>query len=295
MPIEILQSPPIGKASYTFSFKNPVIEYAIGLSAFKVTYGLDDHWVRSLSIGFLPGLGSGIGDTPNDVYVIPQIVMVDDSNNSAKVADSVVIAVCIAVTKSPDPNTVIHSAKGLSSGKDSPVAVPPLRSGYTIGAAFQAGFTLSYTSDDHQLLTASAGCGIESGESTGMSIVPSANLQDLHNVVQVATVDAGYIVSSSSDLGLGSQHVQAQTHAATNVPMEGMKSISTAVAVIQDWKVRFKDVHNVQTITVGAWGQLTANGNTVTIPGLYADICDTSKNTQDDDQSHCSVLVLALP
>lgn len=295
MPIEILQSPPIGKNSFTFSFKNPVIDYAIGLTAFKVTYGLDDHWVRSLSIGFLLGQGSGVGDTPNDVYVIPQIAMVDDSRNVAKVADSVVIAVCIAVTKSPDNNTVIASANGLPSGKGYPVRVPPKQSGYTISSAFQSGFNLSYTIDDHQLLTARAGCGIEPGESTGMSLVPSASLQDLKNVVQVANVDAGYIVSSSKNLGLGSQHVQGQTHDATQVTMEGMNSISTAVAVIQDWKVAFNNVHNVQTITAGAWGPLTSNGNIVTIPGLYADICDASKNTQDDNQSHCSVLVLALP
>jgi hypothetical protein len=125
--------------------------------------------------------------------------------------------------------------------------------------------------------------------------VASANLQDEQNSVQVATVDAGYIVSSSQSPGLGSKDVQAQTTAATQVTMEGMKSISAAAAVIRGWQVRFATVHNVQTIKVGAWGQLGIAGNVVTIPRLFAHICDSSKNTQDEDQSSCDIQVLAIP
>jgi hypothetical protein len=77
--------------------------------------------------------------------------------------------------------------------------------------------------------------------------------------------------------------------------MEGMKSISAVVAVIRSWQVRFAWVHNVQTIKVGAWGQLGIAGNVVTIPQLFAHICDSSQNTQDEDQSSCDVQVLAVP
>jgi hypothetical protein len=297
MPIEIIQADPTHPGRQVqFTFANQIIDYAIGFSAFQITYGADDHWIRSLMIKILPVQGAVVGAQGNQVSAQVQIVMVDDSGSTAKTADSFVVPVCIALTKSPNPNTVIGTASGISSGGTGQrIVVPNEQSGYTISTCFQSGFNLSFTTDDHQLLLANASCGIPPAGPTGTSIVASANLQDLHNSVQVATIDAGYIVSSSPSPGLGSKDVQAQTTAATAVTMDGMKSITAAAAVIRGWQFRFPTVHNVQTIKVGAWGQLGIAGNVVTIPQLFAHISDSSNNTQDDDQSSCDVQVLAVP
>lgn len=296
MPIEIVQAPQIKPGGLAqFTFKNPIMQYAIGISAFKVTYGLDDHWIRSLVIKIIPVQGAAIGAQPNEVSAKVEIDMEDDSGNSAKVADSFVIPVCIAVTKSPTPNTVVASAFGISSGTTQNVVIPSAQSGYPISTCFQSGFNLSYAKDDHQLLQASAACGITQAGANGQ-ISPSANLKDSSgNQVQVATVDAGYIVSSSPSPGIGTKDVQAQTNKPTQVTMDGMNSISVAAAVIRAWQVRFQSVHNIQTFTVGAWGTLGIAGNVVTIPQLFAGICDTSGNNQDDQQSSCDVQVLAIP
>ena len=55
MPNEIQStesSPPIGLVQFTFA--NPVIRYAIGIRAFTMTYGADDHWIQSLAIKIQP-------------------------------------------------------------------------------------------------------------------------------------------------------------------------------------------------------------------------------------------------
>lgn len=298
MPIEILQSsrPIEADRLVEFNLNNPVIDWAFGFSFFRLTYRTEHHWVRSLMINMVPVAGPAVAADSKQVSAQVQIEMEDDSGHSAALGESVVVPVCIALTKSPNPNTVIGTASGISSGGTGQrIVVPNEQSGYTISTCFQSGFNLSFTTDDHQLLQANASCGIPPAGPTGTSIVTSANLQDLQNSVQVATVDAGYIVSSSPNPGLGSKDVQAQTTAATAVTMDGMKSITAAAAVIRGWQVRFPTVHNVQTIKVGAWGQLGIAGNVVTIPQLFAHISDSSNNTQDDDQSSCDVQVLAVP
>jgi hypothetical protein len=56
MPIEILQSsqPMEADGLVEFNFNNPVIDWAFGFSFFRVTYGTEHHWVRSLMISMLP-------------------------------------------------------------------------------------------------------------------------------------------------------------------------------------------------------------------------------------------------
>jgi hypothetical protein len=290
----------------SFVFQNPVSQYAIGISAFQITYGADDHWLRTLMIKVLPVQGSAMGNQAYKVSVQVQIDMEDDSGNSANVANSFAVPVCIAVTKNPDSTTIIGSAAGISSGSSQSVVIPNGADGFTMSTCFQSGFNLSFTKDDHQLHMAKAGCGIIPSGSNGQ-ISPTASLEDSSgNEVQVATVDAGYIVSSSKNLRMSSKSVQGQTPQPTKVTMDGINSISVAAAVIQSWKVQFSNsdsypyanVHNVKTFTVGTGpGKLATDGNTVTIPQLYAGVCDASGNIQDNNisVSYCNVQVLAIP
>jgi len=143
-------------------------------------------------------------------------------------------------------------------------------------------------------LEANAGCGITYASQVGQ-LSPTANLTDAKgNQVQIATVDAGYIVSSYQVPVLGIADANNQTAQPLQVPMTGMNSISAAAAFIRNFNVQYDSVHNVQGIKIGSWGAATVNGNVVTLPNLSATMWDNSGNTEGSGSS-CDVLVIAIP
>jgi hypothetical protein len=296
MPIEIVATQGVvgSQDLVQFSFKNPVTAYAIGIMAFTATYYTTDHWIQSLMIKILPG--QNVAATSNQVTAQVRVAMQDDSGNTGD-ADSIIWPVCIAVTGSPQYNTVVGSAIGISSGTSQEVSLPSLQSGYSIATCFQSGFNLSFTKDDHQVLQANAGCGLTYAGQSGQ-ISASANLRDkIGNQVQVATVDAGYIVSSSPTPGMGVVEVRNVEGDPLSpiVHMTTMPSVGSAAVFIRSWNVQFDSVSNVQTISVGAWQGLEISGNRVTIPVLCAQMNDASGNTQDNSSSYCDALVIAVP
>jgi hypothetical protein len=297
MPIEIVATPgAVGSQELVqFNFANPVTAYAIGIMAFTATYYTTDHWVQSLMIKILPD--QNVAATSNQVNAQVQVAMQDDSGHTA-VADSIIWPVCIAVTGSSQPNTVVGSASGISSGTSQQVTMPNQQSGYSIATCFQSGFNLSFDKADHQVLLANAGCGLTYAGQAGQ-ISASANLRDASgNQVQVATVDAGYIVTSSPTPGMGVAeviNVGGDSVPMSPVHMTTMPSVSSAAVFIRSWHVQFQSVHNVQTISVGAWNGLEISGNTVTIPALWSHMNDASPNMQDPGSSYCDALVIAVP
>ena len=302
MPIEIQQVPadkPVRPGDLVqFTFANPVTAYAIGISAFKLTYGADDHWIQSLMIKILPTQNAALGASSNQVNAQVQMVIQDDSGHTVDVADAYIYPVCIAVTGSPQNNTVVGSAIGIASGTSQQVTMPSQRNLYSIATCFQSGFNLSFTKDDHQLLQATAACALTYAGQSGQ-ISASANLRDASgNQVQVATVDAGYIVTSSPTPGMGVAeviNVGGDSVPMSPVHMTTMPSVSSAAVFIRSWHVQFQSVHNVQTISVGAWNGLEISGNTVTIPALWSHMNDASPNMQDPGSSYCDALVIAVP
>ena len=287
MPIEIQStefSPPIGLVQFTFA--NPVIQYAIGIRAFTMTYGADDHWIQSLAIKIQPVQNASIGAPPHIVSVYVQMTMRDASGNPINRANSEIWPVCIAVTGSPERNTVFGSATGVSNdAPGTPVSMPPLGDGYTIATCFQSGFDLSFTATDHQILQANASLAFQSGQ-----ISASAGMNDSSgNGVQIATIDAGYIASSYPTPGIVATEVMKQTEQPFQVPLAGAKA---AVALIRGWNVRFPSVHNLQKLKVGSFGDPTCANDAVTIQSCYAQMNDASKNTQDDSSS-CDMAIIA--
>jgi hypothetical protein len=286
MPIEIQSTesaPPNGLVQFTFA--NPVVQYTIGIRAFTMTYGADDHWIQSLAIKILPVQNASIGATSNQVSAHVQMTMQDSSGNRINVANSKIWPVCIAVTGSPERNTEFGSAIGVSSGAAQTVPMPPPGDGYSIATCFQSGFNLSFTSTDHQILQANASCGLQSSQ-----ISATANMGDSRgNNIQVATVDSGYIASSYSTPGVTAVSKTMQTMKPFQVPITGAK---TAVALIRSWNVEFPSVHNLQTIAVGSFGDPTCADDVVTLQSCYAHMNDASGNTQDDTSS-CEVIILA--
>jgi hypothetical protein len=293
--IQGLSSPATPGSLVNFNFKNPVIAYAIGLNAFSVTYGPnEDHWIQNFIIKFLPVQNSSVGAPSTQVTAQVLVVMDDASGHGVNVSETTIWPVCIAVTGSIEPNTAIASANDIQSGTSLNIALPNQQSGYSLCTCFLAGFNLSFSSAGHQVLEANAGCGITYMGQTGQ-LSPSANLKDARgNQVQVATVDAGYIVSSYPSPGLGVAEVSGQTTQPLSVTMTGMSSVSAAAAFIRSFNVQYDDVHNVQTFKIGSWGAATVNGTVVTLPNLSANMSDNSGHTEGSGSS-CDVLVIALP
>jgi hypothetical protein len=289
MPIEIQSTqsgPPNGLVQFTFA--NPVVQYAIGIRAFTMTYGADDHWIQSLAIKILPVQNASIGATSNQVSAHVQMTMQDSSGNRINVANSRIWPVCIAVTGSTEPNTVFGSAIGVSSGAPGTnVPMPPLGDGYKIATCFQSGFNLTFTSTDHQILQAHASLGFQAPQMSA-----SAGMNDRSgNSVQVATVDAGYIASSYPTPGIVATPVSKQTGSPFPVSVTGAKA---AVALIQSWTVEFPHVHNLKTVAVGSFGDPTCAGDVVTVQSCYAHMSDASGNNQDDDSSSCDLVIIAI-
>jgi hypothetical protein len=290
MPIEIQStesSPPIGLVQFTFA--NPVIQYTIGIRAFTMTYGADDHWIQSLAIKIQPVINASVGAASNQVTANIQMTMHDASGNPINRANSEIWPVCIAVTGSPERNTVFGSAIGVSGGSDAPaqtVPMPPLGDGYSIATCFQSGFNLSFTATDHQILQANASLGFQSGQ-----ISASAGMNDSKgNGVQIATIDSGYIASSYPTPGIVATEVIKQTEQPFPVPLIGAKA---AVALIRGWNVRFPSVHNLQKLKVGSFGDPTCADDVVTIQSCYAEMNDGSGNTQDNNSSSCDIVIIA--
>jgi hypothetical protein len=286
MPIEIQStesSPPNGLVQFTFA--NPVIQYTIGIRAFTMTYGADDHWIQSLAIKILPVQNASIGAPSNQVTAHVQMTMQDASGNPINKANSEIWPVCIAVTGSPERNTVFGSAIGVSSGAAQTVPMPPPGDGFTIATCFQSGFNLAFTATDHQILQANASLGFPPGQ-----ISATAGMNDSSgNSVQIATIDSGYIASSYPIPGIVATEAIKQTEKPFQVPLTGAKA---AVALIRGWNVRFPSVHNLQKLEVGSFGDPTCADDVVTIQSCYAHMYDASKNTQDDSSS-CDIVIIA--
>ncbi len=287
MPIEIQStesSPPNGLVQFTFA--NPVIQYTIGIRAFTMTYGADDHWIQSLAIKIQPVQNASIGAPSNQVTAHVQMTMHDASGNPINIANSEIWPVCIAVTGSPERNTVFGSAIGVSSGARSnrPDASSWRRLQYRhmLSVRFQFNFH-----------------GYRSPNTPGQRIVrlqsgqisASAGMNDSSgNSVQIATIDAGYIASSYPTPGIVATEVIKQTEKPFQVPLTGAKA---AVALIRGWNVRFPSVHNLQKLKVGSFGDPTCADDVVTIQSCYAHMYDASgKNTQDDSSS-CDIVIIA--
>jgi hypothetical protein len=298
MPIEFagLNAPARPGETCFFTFQNPIIAYTLGFGSFKMTYGPTDAWVQSFIIKLLPNQVLTAGPNSYQVSANLQMTLQDADGHSIDVQDSVLWPVCIAVTGTPQPDTVMSVANSVASGSYQNVTLPHQRSGYSICTSFQSGVNLTFSSGgDHQVLEASAGCGLTYNENAGQ-VTATAGLHDgIGNNVQVATVDVGYIASTDTPSPLGYAVVSGQSFSPVSATIPQLTSISRAIILLQSWNVQFYSAHNVQTVAVGPWGPYQMNGNVVKLPNLSAQICDISGNSQDNNVSSVTALVLALP
>src|SRR5262249_35272296 len=151
MPIEFagLNTPARPEQTCTCTFQNPIIAYTMRISYFMMTYGPTDAWVQSFIIKLLPNQVLTAGPNGYQVSVKFGMILQDADGHSIDVSDSVLCPVCIAITGSSDPNTLMSVANGVASGSYQNVTLPHQRSGYSICTSFQSGVNLTFSSACH--------------------------------------------------------------------------------------------------------------------------------------------------
>ncbi|HJZ80421.1 MAG TPA: hypothetical protein VKD91_08745 [Pyrinomonadaceae bacterium] len=274
----------------TFTFQNPVQAFVLGMNEFLLSYGNGNsaNYIEELQIKVLPGQSMG-----NVVTALIEAQMHDGSGHTIDPA-SFVDVVCIAITDTADPQTLLTNVSGISNNATAPIDLPA-SSGFRVVESFLSGFTLQYSSADHEVLHADAGCGITYQQSNG-SIWASAHLYDSSgNQINTALIDAGAVVSANpAGPGFFMQEVTVQ--GSTSVKFNSMKSISVARAVLKSWRVQYGNGnHYVHTITAGTYVQPTINDNIVTLPESRAGMTDGAGNNQDDSISNVTLIVIAVP
>jgi hypothetical protein len=275
----------------TFTFQNPVQAFVLGLWEFNLSYGNSvSYWIEELQIKVLPGQPVG-----NVVTALIEAQMHDGTGHTID-PFSWVEVLCIAITGGPDDQTLLTNVGGISNNATAPIDLP-LGSGFSVVEGFLSGFTLQYSSADHEVLHAEAGCsGITYQQSNGR-IGASASLYDSSgNQVDTALIDAGVAVSvDPAGPGFFTQEVTVQ--GSTSVYFG--KSISAAYAVIKSWRVQYGNWnHNVQTISAGTYSLPTISGSgpTVTVTlDSHAGMTDGAGNFQDDSLSSVTLVVIAVP
>jgi hypothetical protein len=292
MGIEIqLQGAQPGQIA-TFTFQNPVQAFVLGLWEFNLSYGSSSYWIEELQIKVLAGQSVG-----NVVTALIEAQMHDGTGHTIDPA-SYVNVLCIAITDTADPQTLLTNVSGISNNATAPIDLPA-SSGFPVVESFLSGFTLQYssTSGNHAVLRADAGCGITYQQSNG-SIWGSGHLYDAFgNQINTALIDAGAVVSANTaGPGFFTQEVCAQ-NASVPVTFNSMTSISAAYAVLKSWRLQYgsNTDHNVQTITAGTYAQPTIKNNIVTLPDSHAAMTDGAGNIQDDSISNVTLVVIAVP
>lgn len=279
-----------------FDFDYPVYAYALGIASFTLSYGQHtDHFVQDLSLRLLPMPAPPEAQVGNQVQAKVEASLNDASGHSISLSDSLVWPVCVAITRQADAKTTMSAVTGVPDGQQSRPVTLPGNGLFSVLSAPLSGFTLGYSKNDHQVLGANAGSSISNDLSEGY-VTASASLYDASgNRADTANVDASVIASINPAPGFAVIPVTAQQESLITVDFSGTyQSLSAAVCLLNSWEVKFHHAHNVQSISVGAWGT-KIQGNTVTLDGLWAHISDHTGHIQEDAASSATVLVVAAP
>jgi len=278
----------------TFTFQEQVMAYTLGMSGFELSYGRDDdHWVQSISIQMTSSQPSS-----NTVSVQVDARLQDAQGTTLNPEWSSIYPVCVAVTGTSQPKTVMTNIAAIANGSKAEVSLPGA-SGFSVLESFLYGFDLTFSDQQTQFLGAYAGCGITNNQSQGF-VASSADLyDDSDNHVNTATVDAGVIASTFADPGYEIQEVRG-AGPAIEVTFSSLPSISQAYCLIREWHIQYPGTsdHNLLWIGAGVIGTdtLEISGNTVTISNLSAGVMDRDGNhSADITKSYCTAFVIALP
>lgn len=273
----------------TFDFgSDSVVAYCVGILYWNLSFGGDDHHVKTMSIQLNTNQ-----PTTSQVTFTVNAVLQDDSGHTIDNSNSSVSVAIVANTTSRDSNFAFANANSINNGSQSgPIALPS--SSLSIGSAFLSGLDLSYGSDDHHVKTVQTTAGFNYNGSNGEITSQAQMIDDSGNNASTASINGGLVAASSNASGL---LVRAATDKQTTsaFDVEFGQQLKDSVPLLQNLLVSFGgDDHHVKSIGGGCTGWKT-NGSKVTMDNAMAFISDDSGNTQNNSDSKVSMIVLGIP
>lgn len=286
MPIAVRHIHTEPSKTVTFDFSgHKVLSYTVGLAYWRLSFNNDNH-VRTLKISLS-------ANQPNDSQVTVKVngEIRDDSGNTIHVADSSVVACCIAIIDNKDSNVVLASANGISDGTQSAGITVPSGT-LSIDAAFLSGFELGYGNDNH-VLSVELTTGVSANGNTAYIKADASMSDSSGNKATTAKLDAGLLAANTTADGVYAVAKTDLQAPGTTVPVEFKKPISDAVVLLQDYQVRFAKDHHVRSIG-GGCHQWTVEGSTVRLTTPRAFMWDDSGNNESSGSS-VSLLIVGVP
>ena len=296
MAIEIQSQSCQPSQTIQFTFQQAVQNWVVGLGSFKLTYDPGaNHWVQTLSISLQTNLPMLASVGSNVLEVTVQAQLMDHSGHTVNITNSLITVVCVAVTGSSDPETLLANIAGVTPQEAQPASLPGIQPvGFSALTTCLSGLDLSYDTTDHRFQGATAGSGINT-QANGTGLVnATANIWDgSGNQAVTASIDAGVLASINDTPPFMLQLVRAQE--GLNVPPLSFPSAVGAVgALIQGFNVQYaSDDHVVANIVVGCTSA-TASGPTVNLT-CSASTTNGEGTFQTDHLSYVNVLVVAVP
>lgn len=289
-------SDPSKSTTATFTFPGPVNSAVVGISYWCLEYaGNTDHQTQTIALNVATPVVSG-----NTVTAQVSATLYGQSTNLDPNSSTINLC-CIAELGGTDLQIALDAASGINSRGNSSFVNTPSPS--VISQAFVNGWSASYgKGNQHHIkdfqVSASA---INDGAQTAISgtVVMDDNSG---NAATNPTLNGGLIVAGTSETGLVCTVTKNfQTTSTSSVTMPS--AVSAVAPMIQNLCLSYgkSTDHDIRTIGGGTTGwSLSQDGLTVTLDSARAFMGDgkgdgTNKNTQNNDYSYVSFVVLGIP
>lgn len=290
--IVILNKSNTPNQTINFDFQDNVLDYVVGITYWKFSFGNADHKVEKISL-------SVATNQPQSRRVSATLTgeLRDSDDKTIEASSSIVNLSCIAIVGSPNNNFALANANGIANGSQSGgISLPS--SSLKLQSSFLSGFLLDFGGgNDHEIKKIEMAAGLHRDGNVGHITSKAEMNDDSGHTSSSNSIDGGLIAIDSNGTGLLTKTLtnKQESSAITrsfNTPLSG------ATALIQSCTVTFGSGDDEKVKSVGAGSseiEVTDNGTVILKNGAKAFIEDESGNTQDDKNSHVTMILVAAP
>jgi hypothetical protein len=272
-----------------FTFTYAVSQYLVGISSFMLSYAAGtDHHVRQMSISLNQA-------SANQVTVSATVILTDADGNQIDPSQCHLYVSAVAWTGDPPPGLLLSAPNVVGNNASSPPLPLPGQTNPILQAAL-SGFYMAYPETDHHVEFVQASVSGTSNGSQGY-INASVNMYDASGNDAASPTATGLLLTSSiATPGFVVVPYEAQNGGYNTITMP--QAVSNAVVLLTGWQVVYPngDDHHVETIGAGPDSvAVDPNDPTkVNTNGVWAYMNDDSGNSQDNNTSNCSLIVIAV-
>ena len=274
-----------------FTFNYAIGQYLVGISSFKLSYAAGtDHHVRQMSINLNPNQASA-----NQVTVSATVILTDADGNQIDPSQCHLYVSAVAWTGDPPPGLLLSAPNVVGNNASSPPLPLPGQTNPILQAAL-SGFYMAYPETDHHVEFVQASVSGTSNGSQGY-INASVNMYDASGNDAASPTATGLLLASSvADQGFVVVPYEAQNGGYNTITMP--QAVSNAVVLLTGWQVVYPNGEDHHVETIGAGPDSVAvdpnDPTKVNTNGVWAYMNDDSGNSQDNNTSNCSLIVIAV-